>query len=71
MLCDERDKYILPHITRNQGHFEPTDNKPIRSREMQSISRQKHYDGPRVVLGSPSFPRLQTGLNDPQMATSR
>ena len=38
---------------------------------MQSISRQWHYDGPRVVLGSPSFPRLQTDLNDRQMAASR
>ena len=30
-----------------------------------------HFDGPRVVLGSPSFPRLWTGLNDRQMGASR
>ena len=27
--------------------------------------------GPRVVLDSPSFPRLWTGLNDRQMTASR
>ena len=36
---------------------------------MQSISR--HHDGPWVVLGSLSFPRLWTDLNDRQMAKTR
>ena len=47
-------------------------NKIMRNAiDLTSILFRLHFDGPRVVLGSPSFPQLWTGLNDHQeMAAS-